>query len=270
MGTLLQTVSSNLQRHCSKHSDTHLSDRHAAVLVPLYETPEGGVRVILSQRSVSLRTHSGEVCFPGGKVDPSDEFNHITCALREAREELGIDTDSLLVLGCLQPFLSKHLLSVTPVVAIIRDIQDMQFTPNVEEVEHVFSAPLDMFLAKNTTGSRYSSRDAEWGDFMFRLHAWEYSVTRSLAEDTGRFDRGRRMTRRQARIVSPDAGQSFLIWGLTAAILIHVASLGFDRKPSFEVVPADDERYCCLSDIVAVGKDGIGKKPIEKVRKEPT
>lgn len=257
MGTLLQKVSSNLQRHCSRNSDTYLSDRHAAVLVPLYETPEGGVRVILTQRNKSLRTHSGEVCFAGGKLDASDDFNHVTCALRETREELGIDTDSLLVLGCLKPFLSKHLLSVTPVVAIIRNIKDVQFNPNEEEVEHVFSAPLDMFLAAD---SSYSCRDAEWGDLMFRMHAWEYSVSRPLAEDTGKFDQGRRMTRRQVRIISPDAGQSFLIWGLTAAILIHVASVGLERQPSFEVIPSDD-RYCCLSGIVAVGKDGIGKKP---------
>ena len=258
MGTILQTVSSNLQRHCTNNTETYLSDRHAAVLVPLYETPEGAVRVVLTQRNTSLRTHSGEVCFPGGKLDPLDEFNHVTCALRETREELGIHTDSMTVLGCLQPFLSKHLLSVTPVVAIIRDIQDIRFNPNAEEVEHVFSAPLDMFLA---TGSSYSSMDAEWGDFMFRMHAWEYSVIRPLAQDIGTFEHGRRMTRRQAQILSPDAGQSFLIWGLTAAILIHVASLGFDRKPSFEVIPSDDERYCCLSDIVVVGKNRIVKRP---------
>ena len=259
MSKVLQTVSSNLQRHCSANADTYLSDRHAAVLVPLYETPEGRIRVVLTQRNTSLRTHSGEVCFPGGKVDPADDSNHITCALRETREELGIDTDSMVqVLGCLQPFLSKHLLSVTPVVAIIKDIESIRFNPNTEEVEHVFSAPLEMFLA---AGTAYSSMDAPWGDFMFRMHAWEYVVTRPLAQDTGVFEHGRRMTRRQAQILSPDAGQSFLIWGLTAAILIHVASIGFAREPAFEVIPSNDERYCLLSDIVVVDKDTIRRRP---------
>lgn len=256
MGMVLQNIHSNLMRYGSRTVDTPLSDRHAAVLVPLYETPEGEVRVVLTQRSLSLRSHPGETCFPGGKLDASDRLDYVACALRETREELGIDTDSVSIVCCLQPFLSKHLLSVTPVVAIIRDMERLTFRPNEDEVEHIFSAPLDMFLR---AGGAYSSRDGPWGDLMFRMHSWEYVVTRPLAQDTKAWQEGRRMTRRQARILSPDAGESFLIWGLTAAILIQVASVGFDREPSFEVLPSD-ERYCHLSDIMADGQGSIVRK----------
>ena len=56
---------------------------------------------------------AGEVCLPGGKRD-ADDTSNVATALREAREEIGLDAANVRVIGCLQPFLSKHLLSVGP------------------------------------------------------------------------------------------------------------------------------------------------------------
>ena len=91
-----------------------VSHKLAAVLVPLFADEGGDIHVVLTQRSSRLTTHSGEVCFPGGKRDPGDTDDAAT-ALREAEEELGIPPSAVAVVGCLPPFLSKHLLSVTPV-----------------------------------------------------------------------------------------------------------------------------------------------------------
>lgn len=252
MGPLFQNLTINLQRYCAYSVDSlPLSDRHAAVLVPLYEGAEGGINVVLTQRSRSLRSHPGETCFPGGKRDPSDGLDDVSCALRETREELGIETDSLSVVGCLQPFLSKHFLSVTPVIAIIKDIREIQFKPNEEEVEHVFSVPLDMFLTSTDSVASYSSKDIAWGDIMCRMHAWEYTPS----------------TRLQQTEASDLEEKSFLIWGLTAAILIHVASIGLNTQPTFDVVPPDDERYCLLSDIMVVCGDDPSSPRQQLVRR---
>lgn len=115
----------------------------AAVLVPLYEDEEGEVQVVLTQRSAKMKTHSGEVCLPGGKRDPED-VSDIETALREAQEELGLEPTDVEVLCQLPPLLSKHMLSVTPVVARIPP--GTRFVPNPSEVEAVFHMPLRAFL----------------------------------------------------------------------------------------------------------------------------
>ena len=77
-------------------------------------------------------------------------------ALREAHEELGIAPHDVRVLGCLPPFLSKHLLSVTPVVGVVP--AGLRFTPSPAEVDAVFTAPLRMFLS----AERHRHQDVEW------------------------------------------------------------------------------------------------------------
>lgn len=86
---------------------------------------------------------AGEVCLPGGKRDASDPTARHT-ALREAHEELGLPPHTVQPLCNLRPVLSKHFLSVTPVVARL----DSSFVPcpNANEVQAVFNAPLRMFL----------------------------------------------------------------------------------------------------------------------------
>jgi hypothetical protein len=86
----LERVLSNLQASCSATPVAPaVSGKFAAVLVPLFEDPATGqVHVVLNQRSSRLKTHSGEVCFPGGKRDPGDA-DDVTTALREAQVRRG-------------------------------------------------------------------------------------------------------------------------------------------------------------------------------------
>ncbi|MEW5297680.1 MAG: hypothetical protein WDW36_000870 [Sanguina aurantia] len=116
----------------------------AAVLVPLFEDDQGVVRVVLTQRCSNMRSHGGEVCLPGGKRDPADGGDDVVTALREAQEELGLDPATATVLLSLPPLLSKHYLSVTPVIATIP--ASFVPTPSPHEVAAVFTVPLELFL----------------------------------------------------------------------------------------------------------------------------
>ncbi|GIM13101.1 hypothetical protein Vretimale_16262 [Volvox reticuliferus] len=122
-----------------------VSFRAAAVLVGLFEDQSGVVRVLLTQRSAHLKSHRGEVCLPGGKRDEED-LDDIGTALREAQEELGLDPARVTVLACLPPVLSKHHLSVTPVIALVP--ADMVPRPNPHEVAAAFTVPLAVFLGQ--------------------------------------------------------------------------------------------------------------------------
>lgn len=117
-------------------------DRPAAVLAPLYEH-EGELYVVLTRRTWTMRSHSGEVSFPGGRQDDADADLWQT-ALRETREEIALDTDSLTLIGELD-----HLSTITsrsfivPFVAALPGRPDTKASPDeVEEVLHVRVAEL--------------------------------------------------------------------------------------------------------------------------------
>ncbi len=73
----------------------------AAVLVPLYEDPQGDLRVVLTKRRADLRRHAGEISFPGGRRDPEDSSLSET-ALREAEEEIGLARSDVALVGALE------------------------------------------------------------------------------------------------------------------------------------------------------------------------
>jgi 8-oxo-dGTP pyrophosphatase MutT (NUDIX family) len=92
------------------------SGRPSAVLIAFAET-ERGPSVLLIQRAADMRTHAGQVAFPGGAVDRNDP-DHVGAALREAQEEVGLDPDSVRVVAVLpEIFLPPSGFVVTPVMA---------------------------------------------------------------------------------------------------------------------------------------------------------
>ena len=125
-----------------------LSGRHAAVLVPIVARPEPGL--LLTQRSPALRTHAGQVAFPGGMQDDTDA-SLIATALREAQEEVGIEPHQVEVLGALPAVTSSTGFQVTPVLGIIP--ADLRLTINPDEVSSAFEMP----LAEALQLSRYSA-----------------------------------------------------------------------------------------------------------------
>jgi 8-oxo-dGTP pyrophosphatase MutT (NUDIX family) len=117
--------------------------RPAAVLVPLFEE-DGAARVILTVRSDRLRSHQGEVAFPGGRLDGGEGV--VAGALREAFEEVGLDPGSVTVVGELtaMPTVSSNTV-MTPVVATLGARPTLVANPG--EVERVFDVALSDLVA---------------------------------------------------------------------------------------------------------------------------
>ena len=115
----------------------------AAVLIPLFER-DGETRVWLVRRPETMRSHGGQVAFPGGKSDPSDETLRAT-ALREAEEELGIPQAIPDVLGALDDYLTITGFVVTPWVAWLPP--DVAVRPSPSEVARAFAPPFRAFFA---------------------------------------------------------------------------------------------------------------------------
>lgn len=120
----------------------HDARPEAAVLVPLVDYADGP-RVLLTERAGNLSSHGGEVAFPGGKVDASDESVQFA-ALRENEEELGISPHHIDVICSLRPFISKFGLRVTPFVGVLAP--GIEQSPNPAEIASVFEVPLQFFL----------------------------------------------------------------------------------------------------------------------------
>lgn len=111
--------------------------RQAAVLVPIVRRPQPGL--LLTQRSIMLRKHAGQVAFPGGAVDATDS-SLIAAALREAQEEVAIPPEAVEVIGVLPPVDSVTGFQVTPIVGIIPP--DLPWRASEDEVAAVFEMPL--------------------------------------------------------------------------------------------------------------------------------
>jgi len=123
----------------------------AAVLVPLVER-DTGLTVLLTQRASQLKNHAGQISFPGGRIEPQDA-GPSAAALREAREEIGLEAHFVSVVG----YLADHILlsgfRVTPVVAFVRP--GFELLLDAQEVSDTFEVPLQfVFEPQNQRSQR--------------------------------------------------------------------------------------------------------------------
>lgn len=114
----------------------------AAVLIPVVAHPER-LTVLFTRRTTHLKSHAGQVSFPGGRAEPGDASAEFT-ALREAAEEIGLAADRVEILGRLPDYRTRTGFRVTPVVGVIRP--PLELTPDPREVETVFEVPLEFLL----------------------------------------------------------------------------------------------------------------------------
>lgn len=165
--------------------------RASAVLVPLYEDDDGELRVILTRRTAHLRTHKGEVSFPGGGHDPEDPSLWHT-ALREAEEEIGLPPEDVRLLGPLDPLatLTSGAL-INPFVGLLPGRPELRADP------HEVAAVLDV-------GVRELLDDAT-----FRTERWPMPPELGSWRDMYFFDL---------------VGDT--VWGATARMLVQFLRLG--------------------------------------------
>jgi 8-oxo-dGTP pyrophosphatase MutT (NUDIX family) len=113
----------------------------AAVLIPVVERPEPGV--LLTQRTAALASHSGQIAFPGGKIDPTDA-SPLAAALREANEEIGLEERFIDPIGYLDLYLTFSGFRILPLLA--RVDPDYRLTINPAEVDDAFEVPLAFLM----------------------------------------------------------------------------------------------------------------------------
>ncbi len=182
---MLEQAMQRIQRH--RPWSLRQKGREAAVLIPLTQS-ETNPEIVLTVRSSMLRSHKGEVCFPGGKRDPADQ-QLIQTALRETEEELGIQAKDIQICGALGQVVSKHHLHVTPWVGVIPSC--LPFRPNPEEIERVFKVPIQYFLDQGAPNMQRLTIEGQ----LWELPYWDFE------------------------------GEH--IWGLTAYIICELLTVGF-------------------------------------------
>lgn len=149
------------------HVPDEASARPAAVLVPFIARADGP-HLLLTLRTARLARHAGQIAFPGGRIDPDDD-GPLGAALREAKEEVGLDPGLVRPLGYLDPYLSSTGYRIVPVVA--RVAPDAALVANPEEVDDIFEVPLRFLLEP----SNHQRQSREWNGRSRSFYAmpWE-------------------------------------------------------------------------------------------------
>lgn len=172
-----------------------------AILVPIVKQADGSLAILFEKRAHKMRRQPGEISFPGGKIEKSDQdARH--AALREACEELGIAKDNIEILNRLGLFVSSRLYVIHPYVAYINTTN---FSPNPDEVEDILLIPLDFFLNNEPDSYKVrlvmepeesfpfhlipNGKDYEWGTSQIEEYFYQY--------------------------------ENSVVWGMTAHILYH-------------------------------------------------
>jgi 8-oxo-dGTP pyrophosphatase MutT (NUDIX family) len=124
--------------------------RPAAVLVPVVDHAEP--TVLLTQRAQHLPNHPGQISFPGGKIEASDQ-TPLGAALRETEEEIGLDRQAVTPLGYLDLYMTTLGYRIVPVIARVKP--GFSLTLNTAEVDATFEVPL-AFLMDQANVQRHS------------------------------------------------------------------------------------------------------------------
>ena len=161
----------------------------AGILVPVTRDIEQP-KIILTRRA--KHTHKGQVAFPGGKRDDTDDSLAFT-ALRECHEEIGIPPEEVEIIGSLSHVISLHGIRVSPFVGLVDD--EHPLIPNLDELDSIFKVPVEFF------------RDAE----PIRRDKMTYKGM-ALSIPSYHFE---------------ENGEVYEIWGLSAIVLVELMNLAY-------------------------------------------
>lgn len=179
----------NIYRPDQDYHASELPLKPAAVLIPLIDHKDG-MTVLLTKRAQHLKTHSGQVSFPGGRCDPEDA-DAMATALRETEEEVGIDRSHIEVLGGMEDYETITGYVITPIVAILQP--EFELKVDAGEVAEAFELPLDYILDERN----HELQSGVWND--------------------------------QERYYYALMNEKHNVWGATAAMLVRFAKLINER-----------------------------------------
>ena len=141
----------------------------AAVLVPIQERSDGDY-LVLTKRADHLRTHRGQIAFPGGRVDPGDADAAET-ALRECYEEIGIGPECVRILGRLDEFTAGYGLVVTPIVGVIPAHCEFRIDP--AETTAVASVPITSLMRTSNCALSENLSPGGHPNYHFYVNGWD-------------------------------------------------------------------------------------------------
>ncbi|WP_442599719.1 NUDIX hydrolase [Neobacillus sp. D3-1R] len=195
----IKKVQSILESHQPKILGSESFSRFA-IFLPLIQK-ENEIHVLFEVRSHQLRRQPGDICFPGGRMDPDDKIEKFT-AIRETMEELGLNREDISDVFPLDYLVSPFGMMVFPYAGFIKQ---EKFRLNKAEVEEVFTVPLSFFIKNTPRIYRVNFRVEPEEGFPYELlvggkdYNWR---ARQMEEYFYLYD-------------------NRVIWGLTARILFH-------------------------------------------------
>ncbi|MCE7736694.1 MAG: CoA pyrophosphatase [Candidatus Heimdallarchaeota archaeon] len=163
----ISQVKSKLLERIAKKDRIILGDPTAAVLVPFFEK-DNRAYLLLTKRSEKLKKHSGQISFPGGKIEKGETTEDT--AIRESYEEIGIeDGDILEILGPFDDFATPYFDAVTPILSIIN--QKNTYVKSKEELDEILEVPLTDLMAPEV----HYIKPMEFQNKTYQVHYYEWN-----------------------------------------------------------------------------------------------
>ncbi len=149
----------------------------AAVLMPIVMRAEG-LQLLFTQRAEHMRRHPGQISFPGGRIEPTDD-SPLDAALRETEEEIGLSRDYIQPVGYLPPLLIFSGYAVTPIVGFVQPGFELQL--DASEVAEAFEVPLRYFL----DSANHLARERQFGGMTVNVYDFPYHGRRIWGATAG-------------------------------------------------------------------------------------
>lgn len=162
----------------------------AGVLVPVINSPSNP-EIVLTQRAAHMKTHRGQVAFPGGRRENSDP-DLVATALRETHEEIGLPPDAVEVIAPLSQVVSRYGILVSPFVGLISGRDELKANP--DEIDSIFRVPVAFFLEDK----RLRTDELAFRSLKLQVPCWEW--------------------------------EGYHIWGMSAIVLVDFLNAAFDAR----------------------------------------